>query len=104
MTSIPTNPPAFPRLAGATEPITYARPKPISPAAPSPGTPGTPGAAAPQILRPVQRLVAAAVPGGIRFDHDGPRPANTLPLYNHPAQRNAAATAVSAGRLIDVTG
>lgn len=102
MTSIPTNPPAFPRLVGAAEPTTYARPKPISPATPSPRTPDD--GADHQSIRPVQRLVAAAVPGGIRFDHDGPRPANTLPLYTHPAQRNAAATAVSAGRLIDVTG
>lgn len=49
-----------------------------------------------------ERLVAAVVPG--RVDFSGPEPAQTMSLYRHPADRNAAATGVHAGRVLDVTG
>lgn len=50
-------------------------------------------------------LIGAQVPGGIDFSGDTPRPgAHTLPLYRHPADRNAAATGVHAGRMLDVEG
>ena len=54
----------------------------------------------------VQRLVAGVVPGGISFDAaGGARPTGTaLPFYRHPADKNAAATAVSVGRSLDVQG
>lgn len=47
------------------------------------------------------RLVAGVVPGAVDFSGDAPRPAAALPLYRHPADRNAAATGVSLGRLLD---
>lgn len=51
------------------------------------------------------RLVAATVPGSIDFSGDQPAPArDALPLYHHPADRNAAATGIARGRLLDVTG
>lgn len=54
----------------------------------------------------IARLSAGIVPGGISFSADEAAvPTNTYPLYRHPADKNAAATAVlSAGRRIDVTG
>lgn len=51
------------------------------------------------------RLIAARVPGGIDFTNDEPVPsAGAIPMYRHPADRNAAATGVVAGRVIDVVG
>jgi len=51
------------------------------------------------------RLIAAQVPGSIDFSGDQPAPArDALPLYRHPADRNAAATGVSQGRLLDLNG
>jgi len=60
----------------------------------------------------LQRLVAGVVPGGVAFDSSGnARPSGTsggggaaLPFYRHPADRNAAATAVSLGRSLDIQG
>lgn len=53
-----------------------------------------------------QKLVGATVPG--RVDFSGPTPTqttdSTLQLYRHPAEKNAAATAVSIGRSLDVRG
>jgi hypothetical protein len=54
-----------------------------------------------------QKLVGATVPG--RVDFSGPKPTQTteapsLQLYRHPAEKNAAATAVSIGRSLDVRG
>jgi hypothetical protein len=54
---------------------------------------------------PISRLVAGMVPGRVSFAGDQPAPdTSALAMYRHPADKNAAATAVSAGRLIDVTG
>jgi len=46
------------------------------------------------------------VPGGVAFDSGGAsRPTGeSLPFYKHPADKNAAATAVSVGRSLDVRG
>jgi hypothetical protein len=53
----------------------------------------------------VSRLVAGAVQGKIDFSGAQPtQDASALAMYRHPAERNAAATGVSAGRMIDVTG
>ena len=50
-------------------------------------------------------LVAGVVPGGIDFSGDQPVPsAPSHQLYRHPADRNAAATAVHAGRVLDLEG
>lgn len=48
-------------------------------------------------------LVAALVPGRIDFSGDEPVQARpgAMPIYRHPADKNAAATGIHAGRLID---
>ena len=52
------------------------------------------------------RMVAATVPGRVDFFADASDPsassALALPMYRHPADRNAAATGVNAGRVLDV--
>lgn len=49
-------------------------------------------------------LSAAVVPGRVDFSADEPaHDSAAIPLYRHPAVRNAAATAIQAGRRIDVT-
>lgn len=60
-------------------------------------------AAARARLAPTHKLAAARVPGEVSFE-SGAAPARApgaLPIYAHPADRNAAATGISAGRLID---
>jgi hypothetical protein len=55
--------------------------------------------------KPTSRLVAGAVPGKVSFAGSEPhQDTSALAMYRHPADKNAAATAVSAGRLIDVNG
>lgn len=52
-------------------------------------------------------LVAARVPVGIDFSAPEASPqsgSQTIPLYRHPADRNTVATAVHAGRILDVNG
>lgn len=51
-----------------------------------------------------QRLVAAVVPGKVDFSGSVPAAApGAMPLYRNPADRNAAALSVEAGRSLDVT-
>ncbi len=51
------------------------------------------------------RLVAGMVKGRVDFSGGEPRASGeALAMYRHPADRNAAATGVHAGRMIDVTG
>ena len=53
----------------------------------------------------VQKMVAGVVPGRVNFTGSGPTPAGpSLQMYRHPADKNAAATLLSAGRMIDVQG
>ncbi len=53
----------------------------------------------------ISRLVAGAVPGGVRFDGETPTPvADAVPFYRHPADKNAAATSVNLGRVLDTSG
>jgi hypothetical protein len=48
------------------------------------------------------RLVAGVVPGRIDFGGQQPAQVNgAIAMYRHPADRNTAATAVHAGRLLD---
>lgn len=56
--------------------------------------------------RNISRLIAGVVPGGIDFSGETPLPTDraSIPFYRHPADRNAAATDVSRGRRLDVTG
>ena len=54
--------------------------------------------------QPAHPLAAAKVPGGIDFEANTTAPAQArgaLPIYTHPADRNVAATGITAGRLID---
>ena len=54
-----------------------------------------------------QRLVGATVAGRVDFSGDSPKQSvssGVLNLYAHPADKNAAATAVSIGRSLDVRG
>jgi len=45
------------------------------------------------------------VPGRINFTGAEPVQAGgALPMYRHPGDKNAAATALSAGRMIDIQG
>jgi len=61
---------------------------------------------APKAAGEVSKLVAQVVPGSISFTEDGtafPK-APALPIYTHPADRNAAATGIALGSSVDVTG
>jgi len=59
-------------------------------------------AAARARTQPTNPLAAARVPGQVTFGGAAPaKAAGALPIYAHPADRNAAATSISAGRLID---
>jgi hypothetical protein len=50
-------------------------------------------------------MIAASVPGGVSFADPAPALGGpSLPLYRHPADKNAAATAIDAGRMLDVQG
>lgn len=67
--------------------------------------PPAPEAAEPTRPDNVGRLIAGVAPGGIDFDAPTPAPgAEQLAMYRHPADRNAAATGVSLGRVLDVNG
>lgn len=54
--------------------------------------------------RPARSLIGATVSGSVNFDAAIPMRENTNPiqLYHHPADLNAAATRIEAGRL-DIT-
>ncbi len=62
------------------------------------------GAIKPQVLpQPASRIVAAIVPGRVSFAGDQPQPqAAAIAFYRHPADKNAAATAIDAGRNLDI--
>jgi hypothetical protein len=64
-----------------------------------------PGAVNPLTNTAARRILAGIVPGKIDFSGATPTPTGpSIPLYHHPADKNAAATAVDAGRMIDVEG
>lgn len=53
----------------------------------------------------LKKLIAGVVPGGIDFSSAEPAPsAPTMAFYRHPADQNAAATGVQAGRVLDLEG
>jgi hypothetical protein len=87
---------------GAIKPVQRAVTTPVQPVAPVARDAGA-GALRDSNL---QRIVAGVVPGGVSFDASGAgQPTGgALPLYRHPADKNAAATAVSVGRSLDVRG
>ena len=58
-------------------------------------------------LASASRLVAARVAGNVDFTarEEAPRATEApIAFYRHPADKNAAATGVEAGRTLDVTG
>ena len=72
----------------------------------APGPDPDPGDAA----RRLERIVSAVVPGRVDFDDARVSSASSLTvggayaLYTRPSDKNAAATAVSVGRSLDITG
>ncbi len=89
--------PVRPITPKATAPITRAEPasEGLRLFHPQGGTKANPG---------VANLVAARVPGGVDFSAGPPQPrTGSLALYHHPAARNAAATGVDLGRMLDTT-
>ncbi len=84
----------------------YGAPRAMPQAAPVPQQPTT----QPRTPTNVQRLVAATVPGKIDFivganGASTPMPATgALPMYRNPADKNAAAVGVEAGRMLDIEG
>ena len=51
-----------------------------------------------------RQLVAGVVSGGVDFSANQPvASAPALAMYRHPADRNAIATTIDAGRIIDTT-
>lgn len=64
---------------------------------------GHAGGGAPAAPDRARSIVAGAVSGKVSFsDAEPSRESAALSMYRHPADKNAAATAVSAGRMIDV--
>jgi hypothetical protein len=102
---IPSNPFHIARAYGVQPP------RPVAPARDVPAT-AAPTATAPlsfgasRTPRPATSpLAAGVVPGRISFTGSAPTDAAAaLPLYRHPADKNAVATALSAGRLVDLEG
>lgn len=85
----------------ATTPV-----RPVQPAVPA--TPAEPvrvgDERAGRLSEAGQRLVGGIVPGKIDFSGAQPAPSASLSIYRHPADKNAAATGVSLGRSVDVSG
>jgi hypothetical protein len=106
MTSIPPSIPFHLAKAYGVSPV-----RAVSPVSPAFNTEqaSVAGNAEPKALGkppgPIDRLIAAVVPGGVDFSGEAPKPGRTsLPFYHHPADRNAAATRVRLGGSLDVNG
>lgn len=108
--------PVAPRPAAATPPSLDARAAAVRDVAtlrPAEAIAPTQRAEAPAAASRLERLVAATVPG--RMDFDDPRVTSATSLttgagggafsmYTRPGDKNAAATAVSVGRSLDIQG
>ncbi|HYE61703.1 MAG TPA: hypothetical protein VD997_06880 [Phycisphaerales bacterium] len=108
MDASPT-PPSLPfHIARAYAPSTPVRPAPAAPITTASGVTVRPSGDSVQLSghRPqplqqnVARLAAAKVQQTPDFVAPAPTP-GTLPMYRHPADKNAAATGVQVGRVID---
>lgn len=108
--SFPTNPYHIARAYGVQSSGGIGPVKPVQRAVTTPVQPVMPidrdGGAGAVRDGNLQKLVAGVVPGGVSFDQSGEaRPTGSaIPFYRHPADRNAAATAVTVGRALDVQG
>ncbi len=99
----PSNPFHIARVYGLTA-TTAARPvQPVTPAAPADPTRRADDQAG-QLSPAGRRLVGGVVPGKIDFSGTQPAPSAPLSIYRHPAEKNAAATGVSLGRSLDISG
>jgi hypothetical protein len=99
------------RVPEPTNPFHIARAYGVQPVAPTRPVQAIAGAgdvvaeAGQRMPEGAQRLVAGVVPGSIDFEGSSPAPdSSALPMYPRSADRNAAATQVTAGRVIDVRG
>ncbi|MBX3358137.1 MAG: hypothetical protein KF745_06890 [Phycisphaeraceae bacterium] len=63
---------------------------------------GEPAAGA-RVSTNTARLVAGVVPGGVEFGQETSG-TSRMTMYRHPADRNAAATGVTLGRVLDLNG
>ena len=102
----PTNPYHIARAYGVAAPQRAQAAPPVEPVAPVSRSAATDAGAR---KRPsnIDRLVGAVVPGRIDFTDQGPvheSRSESIPLYRHPADLNAAATNVHAGRTLDISG
>ncbi len=113
MSSIPSIPPTIPfHVAKAYGVKAGAQAAPATQgvqSAPSASQVRGAGEAGPAAKLPTaaQRLVGATVPGRVDFSGDKPAQVaggSTLAMYTRPADKNAAATAVTIGRSLDVRG
>lgn len=96
----PSNPFHISRAYGVQPPASAARVE-----APITAAPASEPSAAARAGAGAAKLVAGVVPGRIDFSGDAPtQNTSAIAMYRHPADRNAAATGVSAGRLIDIKG
>lgn len=77
--------------------------QPVQPAAPAEPVRGGDERAG-RLSEAGRRLVGGVVPGKIDFSGAQPAPSASLSIYRHPADKNAAATGVSLGRSVDVSG
>jgi hypothetical protein len=96
---IPSNPFHIARAYGVQPP---AAPRAAAPVF-APSGAGVAGSIKPPTAK--SPLAAAIVPGKVQFNGAAPTD-NTaaIPFYRHPADKNAAATLLSAGRELDITG
>jgi hypothetical protein len=91
------------RIEGASIPFHVARAYGLQPRVNPPAV--QPVSPVPRVLGgEARKLVAGVVPGKINFAEGGAVPTAGLSMYRHPADKNAAATGVGAGRMVDVTG
>ncbi len=90
------------RIEGASIPFHIARAYGIQ-AAPK----AAPVQATPAVERTsenTRRLIGGVVPGKVGFAGGEAIVEGAFAMYRHPADKNAAATSVNAGRMVDVTG
>jgi hypothetical protein len=101
----PTNPYHIARAYNVAPPQPVRPQTPVDPIAPVTRS-DAPSSGARKQPSNIERLIGAVVPGRIDFADDGPRHnsrSEAIPLYRHPADLNAAATTIHAGRTLDVS-
>jgi hypothetical protein len=77
--------------------------RPIAAVVPAPAAQAPDSAATDQSRKLIGAILGGIVPGRISFSGESPQHDHALPFYRHPADKNAAATAISAGKALDLT-